>query len=97
MDKKMENWFSFHLDYTFERQFHYVVYCLKTAYKLNRTLILYSNDWQYSKRGWENIFLPVYVSKCQIVNYKALPQVISKLLLNQNGHVYANMILSFSA
>ncbi|XP_014665116.1 PREDICTED: LOW QUALITY PROTEIN: alpha-(1,6)-fucosyltransferase-like, partial [Priapulus caudatus] len=43
----------------FACQFHHVVYCLLVAYANQRTLVLDSSNWSYSKRGWESVLLPV--------------------------------------
>ncbi|XP_055333126.1 alpha-(1,6)-fucosyltransferase-like [Paramacrobiotus metropolitanus] len=40
-------------------QMHHVVGCLIAAIALNRTLILYSSPWNYSKKGWGAYFEPV--------------------------------------
>ncbi|XP_053639952.2 alpha-(1,6)-fucosyltransferase [Cherax quadricarinatus] len=40
-------------------EIHHVLYCFMTAYGTHRTLILKSDDWNYSSRGWEEIFLPL--------------------------------------
>ncbi|XP_077997267.1 alpha-(1,6)-fucosyltransferase-like [Glandiceps talaboti] len=40
-------------------QLHHVVYCLLMAYGSERTLILESRGWRYSREGWEKYFLPL--------------------------------------
>ncbi|CAG0913374.1 unnamed protein product [Notodromas monacha] len=40
-------------------QLHHLVYCLIMAYSSQRTLILRSQGWRYSKKGWESLFLPL--------------------------------------
>lgn len=45
-------------------QIHHITYCLIAGYALNRTVILDSKNWRYSKKGWESVFLPV--SECTI-------------------------------
>lgn len=40
-------------------QIHHLLYCFITAYGAKRTLIVKSNGWRYSPRGWERVFLPV--------------------------------------
>jgi glycoprotein 6-alpha-L-fucosyltransferase len=40
-------------------QVHHLLYCFITAYGTKRTLILNSDSWRYSDRGWEGVFLSV--------------------------------------
>ena len=40
-------------------QVHHLLYCFITAYGTKRTLILNSQGWRYSGKGWEGVFLPV--------------------------------------
>ena len=40
-------------------QIHHVIYCLIMAYRSNRTMVMNSRGWRYSKKGWEGTFLPV--------------------------------------
>ncbi|OQV14953.1 Alpha-(1,6)-fucosyltransferase [Hypsibius exemplaris] len=40
-------------------QLHHATYCLIAGYALNRTVILESKGWRYSKKGWESVFLPL--------------------------------------
>lgn len=40
-------------------QIHHVIYCMLIAYSSNRTMVVNSLGWRYSKRGWEGTFLPV--------------------------------------
>lgn len=40
-------------------QLHHVVYCFIVAYATERTLILRSKNWRYSKGGWQDVFLPL--------------------------------------
>ncbi|GAB6022444.1 Alpha-(1,6)-fucosyltransferase [Chamberlinius hualienensis] len=40
-------------------QLHHAVYCLMVAYGTQRTLILKSQGWRYSRDGWESVYLPV--------------------------------------
>ncbi|GAU93909.1 hypothetical protein RvY_05772 [Ramazzottius varieornatus] len=40
-------------------QLHHVTYCLMAGYALNRTVILDSKNWRYSRKGWESMFLPL--------------------------------------
>ncbi|XP_013793921.1 alpha-(1,6)-fucosyltransferase-like isoform X2 [Limulus polyphemus] len=40
-------------------QIHHVVYCFIVAYGTQRTLILKSKNWRYSRQGWESVFKPV--------------------------------------
>ncbi|XP_060867737.1 alpha-(1,6)-fucosyltransferase [Metopolophium dirhodum] len=40
-------------------QLHHVVYCFIVAYATERTLILRSKGWRYSKGGWQDVFLPL--------------------------------------
>lgn len=40
-------------------QLHHVVYCLITAYAMERTLVLESKGWRYASGGWESVFLPL--------------------------------------
>lgn len=40
-------------------QLHHAVYCLIVAYGTERTLILKSRGWRYSRPGWEKVFLPL--------------------------------------
>ena len=39
-------------------QVHHLLYCFITAYGTKRTLIIESEQWRYSDKGWEGIFLP---------------------------------------
>ena len=39
-------------------QMHHVMYCFATAFFLNRTLIVQSQNWQYNKLGLEAYFKP---------------------------------------
>ena len=39
-------------------QVHHLLYCFITAYGTKRTLIINSQGWRYSDRGWETVFLP---------------------------------------
>lgn len=40
-------------------QLHHAVYCFIVAYGSERTLILKSRGWRYSRPGWEKVFLPI--------------------------------------
>lgn len=40
-------------------QVHHIVYCFIIAYATQRTLILESEGWHYSKGKWEDVFLPL--------------------------------------
>lgn len=40
-------------------QIHHVIYCLIVAYASNRTMVMNSVGWRYSRKGWEGTFLPV--------------------------------------
>lgn len=40
-------------------QVHHLMYCFIVAYGLQRTLIIDSNGWRYSAKGWNGIFKPV--------------------------------------
>ena len=40
-------------------QVHHLLYCFITAYGTKRTLIVNSQSWRYSDKGWEGVFLPV--------------------------------------
>ena len=40
-------------------QIHHVLYCFILAYGTQRTLVLQSNGWKYSTRGWERLFMPL--------------------------------------
>lgn len=40
-------------------QLHHVVYCFIVAYGSERTMILKSKGWRYSRPGWEKVFMPV--------------------------------------
>ena len=40
-------------------QIHHVIYCMIIAYSSNRTMVMNSVGWRYSKKGWEGTFLPV--------------------------------------
>ena len=39
-------------------QVHHLLYCFITAYGTKRTLIIESEHWRYSSKGWEGAFLP---------------------------------------
>lgn len=39
-------------------QVHHLLYCFITAYGTKRTLIIESDQWRYSNKGWEGAFLP---------------------------------------
>ncbi|XP_076365663.1 alpha-(1,6)-fucosyltransferase-like isoform X2 [Tachypleus tridentatus] len=43
-------------------QVHHVVYCFIVAYGTQRTLILRSKNWRYSREGWETMFKPISVN-----------------------------------
>lgn len=49
-------------------QIHHVIYCMIIAYSSNRTMVMNSLGWRYSKRGWEGTFLPVSES-CRNVGF----------------------------
>ena len=49
-------------------QVHHVIYCMIMAYSSNRTMVINSRGWSYSKRGWEGTFLPVSES-CRNVSF----------------------------
>lgn len=40
-------------------QLHHLTYCLIVAYSTERTMILLSQGWKYTSRGWETLFLPM--------------------------------------
>lgn len=40
-------------------QVHHVAYCMIVAYATERTLILESKGWRYSRGGWETVFQPL--------------------------------------
>jgi len=40
-------------------QLHHVAFCFSIAYGANRTLVVDSSGWSYSKQGWTNVFQPV--------------------------------------
>ncbi|XP_052816761.1 alpha-(1,6)-fucosyltransferase-like isoform X1 [Mya arenaria] len=40
-------------------QMHHVTYCLMVAYATNRTMVLVSKGWRYSKTGWDTVFRPL--------------------------------------
>lgn len=40
-------------------QIHHVIYCMIIAYSSNRTMVMNSVGWRYSRKGWEGTFLPV--------------------------------------
>ncbi|WAR12583.1 FUT8-like protein [Mya arenaria] len=40
-------------------QMHHVTYCLMVAYATNRTMVLVSKGWRYSKAGWDIVFRPL--------------------------------------
>ncbi|XP_055332676.1 alpha-(1,6)-fucosyltransferase-like [Paramacrobiotus metropolitanus] len=50
-------------------QIHHATYCLIAGYALNRTVILESKNWRYSRKGWESVFLPV--TSCNADGYQA--------------------------
>ncbi|XP_022245998.1 alpha-(1,6)-fucosyltransferase-like [Limulus polyphemus] len=43
-------------------QIHHAVYCFIVAYGTQRTLILRSKNWRYSREGWEAMFQPISVN-----------------------------------
>ena len=49
-------------------QIHHVIYCMIIAYSSNRTMVMNSVGWRYSKKGWEGSFLPVSES-CRNVGF----------------------------
>ena len=49
-------------------QVHHVIYCMIMAYSSNRTMVINSRGWRYSKKGWEGTFLPVSES-CRNVGF----------------------------
>ena len=49
-------------------QIHHVIYCMIIAYSSNRTMVMNSVGWRYSKKGWEVSFLPVSES-CRNVGF----------------------------
>ncbi|XP_066934358.1 alpha-(1,6)-fucosyltransferase-like [Clytia hemisphaerica] len=40
-------------------QMHHVLYCFMAAYATKRTLVIDSNGWRYSSKGWKAYFQPV--------------------------------------
>lgn len=40
-------------------QIHHVIYCMIVAYASNRTMIMNSAGWRYSRKGWETAFMPL--------------------------------------
>eukprot|EP00794_Sanderia_malayensis_P017813 gene17813-19591_t len=40
-------------------QIHHIIYCMIVAYASNRTMVVNSLGWRYSRKGWEGTFLPV--------------------------------------
>lgn len=40
-------------------QLHHLLYCFLISYGTGRTLIIDSDGWNYSKKGWQAAFLPV--------------------------------------
>ncbi|XP_065052140.1 alpha-(1,6)-fucosyltransferase-like isoform X3 [Rhopilema esculentum] len=49
-------------------QVHHIIYCMIMAYSSNRTMVINSRGWRYSKKGWEGTFLPVSES-CRNVSF----------------------------
>ncbi|XP_065052139.1 alpha-(1,6)-fucosyltransferase-like isoform X2 [Rhopilema esculentum] len=49
-------------------QVHHIIYCMIMAYSSNRTMVINSRGWRYSKKGWEGTFLPVSES-CRNVGF----------------------------
>ena len=49
-------------------QMHHVIYCMIIAFSSNRTMVMNSRGWRYSKKGWEGTFLPVSES-CRNVGF----------------------------
>ena len=46
-------------------QMHHIMYCFIIAYSTKRTMIIDSNGWRYSPKGWEGVFLPISSSCTQ--------------------------------